>query len=76
MVVAKGYGAVAEAIMLRAREHELFVHSSPELLDLLMHVDLDQHIPPQLYQAVAELLAWIHGLEQGAARLQPDEIVV
>jgi len=29
----------------------------------LMQVDLDQHIPPQLYQAVAELLAWLYKME-------------
>jgi flagellar biosynthesis protein len=67
VVIAKGYGMVAEAILQRAREHGLFVHTSPGLMDLLMHVDLDQHIPPQLYQAVAEVLAWVHGLEQDAA---------
>jgi flagellar biosynthesis protein len=34
------------------------------LVGLLMQVDLDRHIPPQLYVAVAELLAWIYRLEQ------------
>jgi flagellar biosynthesis protein len=28
-----------------------------------MQVDLDAHIPPQLYVAVAELLAWLYRLE-------------
>jgi flagellar biosynthesis protein len=30
-----------------------------------MQVDLDSHVPPQLYVAVAELLAWIYQLESG-----------
>jgi flagellar biosynthesis protein len=30
-----------------------------------MQVDLDQHIPPQLYRAVAELLAWLYKMEAG-----------
>jgi flagellar biosynthesis protein len=34
---------------------------------LLMQVDLDQQIPPQLYLAVAELMAWIYRLEDKAA---------
>jgi flagellar biosynthesis protein len=45
----------------------VFVHDSPELVGLLMQVDLDRHIPAQLYVAVAEVLAWIYRLEQRAA---------
>lgn len=63
-VVAKGYGAVAEAIILRARESGLYVHASPDLVKLLMHVDLDSQIPPKLYLAVAQMLAWVHQLER------------
>ncbi|MEI7611298.1 MAG: EscU/YscU/HrcU family type III secretion system export apparatus switch protein [Betaproteobacteria bacterium] len=64
-VVAKGRGAVAEQIIARAREHGVYVHESPELVSLLMQIDLDQRIPPQLYIAVSELLAWIYRLESG-----------
>jgi flagellar biosynthesis protein len=64
-VVAKGRGLIAQAIIQRAREQGIFVHESPELVGLLMQVDLDQHIPPQLYLAVAELLAWLYRLEHG-----------
>lgn len=62
-VVAKGYGNLAETIIRTAREHNLYVHESPELVGLLMQVDLDAHIPPQLYVAVAELLAWLYALD-------------
>ena len=64
-VVAKGRGLVAEQIIARAREHGVYVHESPELVSLLLQVDLDQRIPPQLYIAVAELLAWMYRLESG-----------
>jgi flagellar biosynthesis protein len=66
VVVAKGYGVAAESIMREARENGLYVHASPALNKLLMQVDLDQQIPPQLYLAVAEVMAWIHRLEQAA----------
>jgi flagellar biosynthesis protein len=62
-VVAKGYGMVAEMIVQRAKEAGLYVHESPEMVSLLMQVDLDAHIPPALYQAVAELLSWVYRLE-------------
>ena len=64
-VVAKGRGVIAEQIISRAREHGVYVHESPELVSLLIQVDLDQRIPPQLYVAVAELLAWVYRLESG-----------
>ena len=62
-VVAKGYGIVADMIVQRAKEAGLYVHEAPEMVSLLMQVDLDARIPPRLYQAVAELLAWLHRLE-------------
>ena len=66
-VVAQGRGLIAQAIIKRAKEHGVFVHESEDLVGLLMQVELDQHIPPQLYLAVAELLAWLYRLEQGEA---------
>mgnify|MGYP001788943221 CR=1 FL=1 len=68
IVVAKGYGAVADSIVRRARESGLYVHTSPDLVKLLMNVDLDAQIPPQLYVAVAEVLAWLYQLEGNPAR--------
>ncbi|SAL18145.1 flagellar biosynthetic protein FlhB domain-containing protein [Caballeronia sordidicola] len=64
-VVAKGYGLVAEMIVQRAKDAGLYVHESPDMVSLLMQVDLDARIPPALYQAVAELLAWFYRLENG-----------
>lgn len=66
-VVAKGRGLIAEAIIQRAREAGVYVHESPQLVQLLMQVDLDAQIPPALYVAVAELLAWLWRLEHEAA---------
>lgn len=66
-VVAKGYGDVAERIIERAHEAGIFVHDAPELVALLMHVKLDEEIPPDLYRAVAEILAFVYFLEQQAA---------
>lgn len=63
-IVAKGRGLIADEIIRRAREYGVFVHESPELVTLLMQSNLDDRIPPQLYVAIAELLAWIYRLEQ------------
>lgn len=66
-VVAKGRGLIAEEIISRAHEHGVFVHESPELVALLSRVDIDGQIPPKLYIAVAELLAWIYQVEREGA---------
>ncbi|MBI5911047.1 MAG: EscU/YscU/HrcU family type III secretion system export apparatus switch protein [Betaproteobacteria bacterium] len=66
-VVAKGRGLVAQAIIERARQHGVYVHESKELVALLLQVDIDQRIPPELYRAVAELLVWVYRLEQNGS---------
>lgn len=68
-VVAKGRGLIAEEIIARAHAAGVYVHESPELVALLMQVDIDNQIPPTLYVAVAELLAWLYRMERAE---QPD----
>ncbi len=72
-VVASGQGAIAQAIIERAKEFGVPVHESRELVAALMHFDLDQHIPPALYVAVAEVLAWAYRLENEAG-LRPNSV--
>ncbi len=64
-VLAKGRGELAERIIQKAREAGIYVHESPELVRLLLEVDLDAQIPPALYRAVAEVLAWLYRIERG-----------
>lgn len=66
-VVAQGQGLVADEIIARARAAGVPIHESRELVSLLMQLDLDSHIPPALYVAVAEVLAWAWRLEHGTA---------
>jgi flagellar biosynthesis protein len=65
-LVAKGQGLVADEIIERARAAGVPVHESRELVSLLMQLDLDAHIPPALYVAVAEVLAWVYRLQRRA----------
>ena len=70
-VIATGQGTLAEAIIARAREFDIPVHESRELVAALMHFDLDQRIPPALYVAVAEVLAWAYRIEHGLSPAAP-----
>lgn len=71
-VVAKGSAVTADAIISLARESGVYVHQSPELVNLLMQVDLDSEIPPELYQAVAEILAWLYAMDQSISNSQEN----
>ncbi len=71
-VVARGRGLLAEEIIRRANENEVFVHQSTELVALLMQVELDREIPPSLYTAIAELLAWLYRLDAGLSPALPE----
>ncbi|WP_110687222.1 EscU/YscU/HrcU family type III secretion system export apparatus switch protein [Salinicola aestuarinus] len=68
-VVAKGQGDVAARILETADQAGIYVHDSPELVALLLQVDIDERIPETLYQVVAELLVWIGEVD----RLGVDE---
>ncbi|MFJ7648126.1 EscU/YscU/HrcU family type III secretion system export apparatus switch protein [Lysinibacillus sp. NPDC097279] len=63
-VVAKGKGKVAENILARANEHNVPIYEDPNLVQLLGQLDLNESIPEELYQAVAEVFAFIYHLDQ------------
>ncbi|TAM90144.1 MAG: hypothetical protein EPN41_02250 [Candidimonas sp.] len=66
-LVAKGYGPVAQAIIESARAHGVVVTDAPELVGLLMRVEIDREIPPDLYVAVAQLLVWLERVDRQAS---------
>jgi flagellar biosynthesis protein len=59
-VVAKGSGVTAEKILQIAREHHIPVREDSRLIEVLSQLDLYQEIPPELYRAVAEILAFVY----------------
>ncbi len=61
-MVAQGRGYVAEAITAIAREHHIPLHEDPNLVEVLEAMDVDLEIPPALYRAVAEVLAFVYRL--------------
>lgn len=58
-VVAKGYGEVARKIVAMAQENDVVVESNPHLAEALSGVELDETIPIELYQAVAEVIGFV-----------------
>jgi flagellar biosynthesis protein len=58
-VVAKGRGHIAEEIMRLADENGIRIEANPMLAEALSHVELDDRIPLELYQAVAEVIGFV-----------------
>ena len=67
-VVAKGKGYVAENMLKIAKEHAIPIQEDPSLVEVLGKLDLDQQIPPELYQVVAEILAFVYRLDKGGSK--------
>jgi flagellar biosynthesis protein FlhB len=66
LVVAKGKNYLALRIREIAREHQVPIIENPPLAQALYHsVEVGQEIPPHLYRAVAEILAYIFKLMNG-----------
>ena len=62
VVIARGEGELAQAIIRHAEENGIWIAQNPELVALLARVDVDREIPPELYSAVAVILAWVYWL--------------
>lgn len=60
VVVAQGYGAVAEKILRLAFDHDVKVRRDPELAQVLMAVETNQEIPVEAFAAVAEILSYVY----------------
>jgi len=60
VLVAKGSGAVAERILELAQKHGIPLQRDPELLQILMKLEINQEIPENIFHAVAEILAMVY----------------
>ena len=61
-VTAKGKGEIAERIIELAEANGVPLREDQALVQVLSRIDLSQQIPPQLYVAVAEVIAFAYAL--------------
>ncbi len=59
-VTAAGAGPVAERILEIARAEGIPLREDPDLVAALAALDLGAAIPPELYEVIAEVLAWAY----------------
>lgn len=62
-VIARGIDSRAEAIKALAREYEVPLMRNVPLAHALLRVELNEEVPEQLYDAVAEVLNFVYGLK-------------
>ncbi|PZT47495.1 flagellar biosynthesis protein FlhB [Helicobacter valdiviensis] len=65
-VLAKGEGLLAERIIEKAKEFDIPLFQSKALVDSLIHLEIDEEIPPELYKAVVEVFIWLYKTEAKA----------
>ena len=62
-VIASGTGVLAERIIEKAKEADVPIHRDDKLADTLSKLEIGDMIPPQLYEAVAEILVFVDRMD-------------
>lgn len=68
-ILAKGKGKIADNILMKAKEHNIPIQEDRSLVELLGQLDINQSIPEELYQAVAEVFAFIYRIDQEKGKM-------
>ena len=68
VVTANGMGVIADNIIKKAEEEDVPVVVNKELSDLLCNVDVGDSIPPEIYEAVAHIIAYVTDLDRVVER--------
>lgn len=63
-LLAKGKGLIADRIIELAKSKGIPIKQDDDLIKVLYKLEIEEEIPPELYEAVAELLAFIYKLNQ------------
>ncbi len=63
-IIASGKGLIAEKIIATAEEAGIHIQQDPDLVELLAKVDIGEEIPLELYQTVAEVLAFVYKVNE------------
>ena len=69
--MAKGEGLLADRILELARQHHIPVERDPDLLAALQPLEVDRVLPPELFKAVALMLAALYRANGKQASLLP-----
>ncbi len=68
-VIAKGRGHVAEHILEAAQKNSVPVYQDKTLVNMLMALEIDREIPPELYKAIAEVMAYVYKIDKSHGQI-------
>lgn len=63
-VIAKGKGFIAEELIKVALKHNVPIQEDANLVELLSQLEMNESIPEELYEVVAEIFAFIYRIEK------------
>lgn len=72
VVTAKGQGKTAERIIETAALHNIPIHEDASLVEILSQLNLEEQIPVELYQVIAEIMSAVYHADQAAALAKED----
>ncbi|WP_078430702.1 EscU/YscU/HrcU family type III secretion system export apparatus switch protein [Alkalihalobacterium alkalinitrilicum] len=72
-VKATGKGFVAEEIIALAKEHQIPIQEDPSLVELLSQLEINETIPSELYEIVAEVFAFIYRIDKNVDYTQSNK---
>ena len=64
LLKAKGQGYVAEKLLSKANENDIPVYEDPALAELLSSLNLNESIPEDLYEVVAEVFSFLYLIDK------------
>ncbi|WP_163971210.1 EscU/YscU/HrcU family type III secretion system export apparatus switch protein [Oceanobacillus halotolerans] len=63
-ISATGKGLIAENIIETAKKNNIPIQEDPSLVELLAQLNINETIPEELYQAVAEVFAFVYRVDR------------
>jgi len=72
-ILAKGAGVIASKILENATDSDIPIQKDEALIDELTKLDIGEHIPPDLYEVVAQILVFISDLDKLATVRKRNE---
>jgi flagellar biosynthesis protein len=63
-LIAKGQGVIAEEIIKRAKEHNIYIKEDSDLIEVLYALDINDEIPESLYMVIAKLLSELYEINK------------
>lgn len=69
-IIASGKGILAEKIIEKAKEANVPVHRDAQLTETLSKLEIGDMIPPELYEAVAEVLVFVDAMDKIRSKMK------